>query len=81
MDVLLAACVSTARSLRLHSTAALDRICTSNKQRMTMRRACWLLSCIDKEYAMRKCKFEVSESCRSQQGVHLPDSAHIQPGS
>lgn len=59
MDILLSSCVSVARSLRLHSTEALEYLCTDNKQRVMVQRACWLLDCIDKEYAMRTCKFEV----------------------
>lgn len=60
MDVLLSSCVSVARSLRLHSSEALERLCTGHQQRVMVQRACWLLDCIDKEYAMRTCKFEVS---------------------
>lgn len=62
MDTLLSSCVSVARSLRLHSIEALEHLCTGHKQRIMVQRACWLLDCIEKEYAMRTCKFEVSEN-------------------
>lgn len=70
MGMLLSSCVSIARSLRLHSTEALERLCKGHEQRVMVQRACWLLDCIDKEYALRTCKFEV----RRNLSAGLPSS-------
>ncbi|KAH7042120.1 hypothetical protein B0J12DRAFT_762247 [Macrophomina phaseolina] len=71
-DILLTTCVSVARSLRIHTTAALESLCGSHRQRNMLKRAFWLLSCIDKEESMRKCKFEIV--CDSHIDYGLPQS-------
>lgn len=39
-----------------------------------VQRACWLLDCIDKEYAMRTCKFEVSQNVVGYSSNEQPDT-------
>ncbi|KAE9373181.1 hypothetical protein N431DRAFT_534420 [Stipitochalara longipes BDJ] len=53
LPTILAEAVSVAQSLKLHLEAGLQDVCPVPASRVYVKRACWVLFCADKTYAMR----------------------------
>ncbi|RFU75373.1 transcription factor fum21 [Trichoderma arundinaceum] len=53
LPAILAETISIAQSLNLHREAALQSVCQNHTVVTQVQRACWVLFCVDKAYAMR----------------------------
>jgi hypothetical protein len=71
MPAILAETVSVAQSLNMHLEAGLQGLCSVPATITYVKRACWVLFCIDRAYAMRWRTFSVGENSSCVNGHHV----------